>query len=297
MFSWPSPYSAHSSRFLFLTAFPWPSSPLSSVHTPLWAVSHETSQRLSSVSPELYTSLLFCLLTSKRLFMANPYFPERPSAHTWILLKACPMGHPPSATFFSLWLVLHCFLLVHDLHTLLRLSSHLEVGERMRNRNIRERSLIMRIGAYLYWDQEVLLSSQDKLETQESGWVLQLRLTLKAWEPRKSLCGKSSSKSENQELQHPWAGKGGCSSWTEFTLCVHICSIHALRELGAAHPADERVSNSNFDHLKEKNTLKIQPEILDYLGISTQTGQHIELTITDPHYGLLQQMLLPAAGF
>lgn len=179
MFSWPFPYSAHSSRFLFLTASPWPSSPLSSVRTHLWAVSHETSQRLSSVSPELYTSLLFCLLTSKRLFMANPYFPERPSAHTCILLKACPVGHPPSATFFSLWLVLHCFLLVHDFHTLLSLNSQLEVGERMRNRNIRERSLIMRIGTSLYGDQEVLLSSQDKLETQESGWVLQLWL----WRP------------------------------------------------------------------------------------------------------------------
>lgn len=67
------------------------------------------------------------------------------------------------------------------------------------------------------------------------------------------LCSESSSKTESQELPHPWTGKGGCPTWIEFTLCVRICSIQVLRELGAAHPADERVSNSNFDHLKKKN--------------------------------------------
>lgn len=108
-------------------------------------------------------------LPQKGCLWTTLIFPERPSAHTRILLKTCPMGHLPSATFFSLWLVLHCFLLAHGSQASLPFNIHPEVGERMRNRNTWEKRLIVRIGASHYGDQEVLLSSRGKLETQEMG--------------------------------------------------------------------------------------------------------------------------------
>lgn len=164
----------------------------------------------------------------------------------------------------------------------------------MRNRNTWEKRFIVRIGASNCGDQELLPSSRGKVETQESGccnsdWL---------WRPKNQGCH--------------------CAVRAVQRLKVRSSHIHGqekvdvLLELNSPFVYVFVLSRSSESWVlltqqmrgylililitsRKKTTLKIQPAIFDYLGISNQTYQHIELTITDPHCGLLQKCL--PAGF
>lgn len=98
--------------------------------------------------------------------LRQPSFSLKSPLHTltssWklVLWAVFPLPHSLLSAWFS--------TVSHGSHASLPFDIRLEVGETMRNRNTWER-LIMRIGASHCGNQEVLLSSRGKLETQESG--------------------------------------------------------------------------------------------------------------------------------